>query len=82
MKMPHFQLVTNVPADKIPKNFLTDTTALIAKILGKPQNQFVVVVPLRNSPSHHAIVPHLNESLYHVSLVNTMFSNVNHFDLE
>jgi hypothetical protein len=36
--MPHFRLETNVAAEKIPKSFLTDTTALIAKILGKPQS--------------------------------------------
>ena len=35
--MPVFVLNTNIPVDKIPKSFLTDTSKLIAKELGKPE---------------------------------------------
>jgi len=44
--MPTFTLFTNVPQDKIPKDFLKDTTELVANILGKPQSYCIVhVIP-------------------------------------
>lgn len=35
--MPVFVLNTNLPAGKIPKSFLADTSSLVAKELGKPE---------------------------------------------
>ncbi|KAK7088193.1 macrophage migration inhibitory factor homolog [Littorina saxatilis] len=42
--MPTFVLNTNLPAEKIPKSFLTDTSKLIAKELGKPETYVCVRV--------------------------------------
>ena len=35
--MPMFTMNTNVPENKIPDNFLTDISALLAHLLGKPE---------------------------------------------
>ncbi|KAK7475051.1 hypothetical protein BaRGS_00033732 [Batillaria attramentaria] len=42
--MPYFVLSTNLPADKIPKSFLADTSKLVAKELGKPETYVCVRV--------------------------------------
>ncbi|XP_067015036.1 LOW QUALITY PROTEIN: macrophage migration inhibitory factor [Anabrus simplex] len=42
--MPVFHLQTNVPKNKIPADFLKQTTALMSQILGKPQSYCVAVV--------------------------------------
>ena len=36
--MPHFSLETNIPKNKITAEFLKQTTALMAKTLGKPES--------------------------------------------
>jgi hypothetical protein len=36
--MPNFRLETNIPKNKITVDFLKQTTALIAKTLGKPES--------------------------------------------
>ena len=35
--MPIFLFSTNLAKDKIPKDFITSTSALVANILGKPE---------------------------------------------
>ncbi|XP_068086603.1 macrophage migration inhibitory factor homolog isoform X2 [Anabrus simplex] len=42
--MPVFHLQTNVPKNKIPADFLKQTTALMSQILGKPQSYCTAVV--------------------------------------
>ncbi|CAG2111463.1 unnamed protein product [Medioppia subpectinata] len=42
--MPLFKLQTNIPAAKIPDNFLSSTVDLVAKTLGKPKSYVVVHV--------------------------------------
>ncbi|GAB6028733.1 hypothetical protein CHUAL_004553 [Chamberlinius hualienensis] len=42
--MPVFSLYTNVPKEKIPPNFLKETSTLIARTLGKPESYVVVHV--------------------------------------
>ena len=36
--MPHFRIETNVPEDKIPKDFPSQLCGVLAKSLGKPLN--------------------------------------------
>jgi phenylpyruvate tautomerase PptA (4-oxalocrotonate tautomerase family) len=36
--MPYLRLETNIPKSKITEDFLKETTALMAKILGKPES--------------------------------------------
>jgi hypothetical protein len=36
--MPHFRLETNIPKSKVTVDFLKQTTALMAKALGKPES--------------------------------------------
>jgi hypothetical protein len=36
--MPHFRLETNIPKNKVTVDFLKQTTALMAKTLGKPES--------------------------------------------
>ena len=36
--MPHLKISTNVSKSSIPGNFLKETSSLIAKLLGKPEN--------------------------------------------
>jgi hypothetical protein len=36
--MPHLKITTNVSKSSIPSNFLKETSALIAKMLGKPES--------------------------------------------
>jgi hypothetical protein len=43
--MPHFRLLTNVPASKIPKNFLQEMTTLLAKSFGRHEGFFCTVIP-------------------------------------
>ncbi|XP_077996134.1 macrophage migration inhibitory factor-like [Glandiceps talaboti] len=44
--MPTLTVFTNVPKDKIPEDFLTTTTDLLFKILGKPkQYNCVHIIP-------------------------------------
>jgi hypothetical protein len=38
LKMPHLRLETNIPKSKITEDFLKQTTALMAKTLGKPES--------------------------------------------
>lgn len=42
--MPCFIVNTNLPADKIPKSFMKDSSHLIAKLLGKPESYVCVRV--------------------------------------
>ncbi|GFG29196.1 hypothetical protein Cfor_04923 [Coptotermes formosanus] len=42
--MPHFRLETNIPKSKVTVDFLKQTTALMAKALGKPESYCVVTV--------------------------------------
>ncbi|EFX85741.1 hypothetical protein DAPPUDRAFT_308977 [Daphnia pulex] len=42
--MPHLKITTNVSKSSIPNNFLKETSALIAKMLGKPESYCVVTV--------------------------------------
>ncbi|XP_025089278.1 macrophage migration inhibitory factor homolog [Pomacea canaliculata] len=49
--MPVFVLNTNLPAGKIPKSFLADTSSLVAKELGKPEEY----VSVRVSPGQMMI---------------------------
>jgi len=42
--MPHFQVKTNVPKNAIPSGYLKETSALIAKMLDKPESYCVVTV--------------------------------------
>lgn len=42
--MPHFRIETNIPKEKVPKNFGKETTALLAKILGKPESYCVATI--------------------------------------
>ncbi|XP_021933369.1 macrophage migration inhibitory factor homolog isoform X3 [Zootermopsis nevadensis] len=44
MRMPNFRLETNIPKSKITVDFLKQTTALIAKTLGKPESYCVATV--------------------------------------
>jgi hypothetical protein len=36
--MPHLKITTNVSKSSIPGNFMKETSALIAKMLGKPES--------------------------------------------
>ncbi|XP_069683806.1 macrophage migration inhibitory factor homolog [Periplaneta americana] len=42
--MPHFVLETNIPKSKVTVDFLKQTTALMAKTLGKPESYCVAGV--------------------------------------
>jgi len=42
--MPSFVISTTVSKDRIPPNFLKETSALVAKTLGKPESYVVVQV--------------------------------------
>ncbi|XP_067015105.1 macrophage migration inhibitory factor homolog [Anabrus simplex] len=42
--MPHFRLETNIPKNRVPAEFLKQTTALMAKTLGKPESYCVAAV--------------------------------------
>ena len=44
--MPHFHISTNVSKSEIPSNFLKETSALIAKILCKPESVNIRVFSL------------------------------------
>ena len=47
--MPHFHISTNVSKSEIPSNFLKETSALIAKILGKPESVSIRVLFFESS---------------------------------
>lgn len=36
--MPHLKITTNVSKSSVPSNFLKETSALISKMLGKPES--------------------------------------------
>jgi phenylpyruvate tautomerase len=42
--MPHFSIETNIPKNKVTAYFLKQTTALMAKTLGKPESYCVAAV--------------------------------------
>jgi len=44
VKMPLFQVTTNIPKSSVPSSYLKETTALLAKMLGKPESYCVASV--------------------------------------